>query len=237
MSHADEGDPVIITPEIVLRTSRQVTAYLLCTGCEQRFSVHERAALALCFRGKNRFRLRDALAAIPPVWPGAEILAIPTAEEPDIDVTRLVYFAASVFWRSAAHTWRFGTTPTTIDLGPYERQLRTWLLDEQQPFPEHMVIWISIGVRDPPLLTACTPFLFNKTDYYQYRFNIPGLIFDLFAGGQVPTVARRMCTMRSPERFVYITRLADQGMLAAMTQLCGSARPARNVDGERLRYD
>ncbi len=229
MSHADQGDPIIITPDLALRTSRQIATYLLCGACEQRFSAPESAALRQCFRGKDRFRLRDALAAIPPVWPDAEILAIPTARAPNIDVPALVYFGASVFWRSAVHTWRFGETRSGIELGPYEHQLRAWLLD-QESFPEHMVMWISIGIRNSPPLMACTPFLFNKTDYYQYRFTIPGLVFDLFAGGQIPAVARRMCTLRSPEQFVYITQLADHGMLAAMTQLCGRARPARNVE-------
>jgi hypothetical protein len=228
MSHSDLGDPVVITPSLALRTSKQVTTYLLCGACEKRFSVSERVALQQCFRGKGRFRLRDSLAAIPPLWPGEEILAIPTAGEPDVDVAALVYFGASVFWRSAAHTWRFGATQTTIELGPYEDELRTWLL-EQRSFPEHLVMWISSGIRNSPPLMACTPFLFNKTDHYQYRFNIPGVIFDLFAGGQIPAVARRMCSLRSPERFVYITSLADHGMLDAMSQLCSRARPARNI--------
>ena len=57
---------------------------------------------------------------------------------------KLAYFAASILWRGSAHQWRFGKQLLTrISLGPYEEELRQYLLGQTQ-FPRNAVLAVDV---------------------------------------------------------------------------------------------
>ncbi len=222
---------VVITRQVATYSDRQVRDYLLCHDCEERFSVAETWALGHCYRGRGKYDLRDKLQAVAPIWPNERILVIPTLGVAGIEIDKLVYFAASVFWRASVHVWRFGGIQTTIDLGPrYSEAFRQYLLGDAD-FPNAAVLWISLCTADgPQLFSAFTPTLARKTECHQYEFAIPGLRFTLFVGADIPNAARQMCTYRSQGNFVYLTDLANESVYDAMARLIRLARPS-----ERLR--
>lgn len=63
-----DPNPVVITRDKAVTTSKQVTSYFLCGECEQRFSDGgERYVLAQCLRADGQFKLRELLEASRPI--------------------------------------------------------------------------------------------------------------------------------------------------------------------------
>jgi hypothetical protein len=102
-------NPVLVSESVSIVSSDQATDYLLCTECEGRFNAGgEDWILKNCWHSESEFMLRAALLATTPSplsTPGFTIFegVAAAANEPD----KLAYFAASIFWRGAAHDWIF----------------------------------------------------------------------------------------------------------------------------------
>src|ERR1700710_1869144 len=62
-AHGDPNpNPVVWTPGIAMHTSAQVSDYLLCASCEDRFSQRgEKWVTGQCWRSDSEFRLRETL--------------------------------------------------------------------------------------------------------------------------------------------------------------------------------
>ena len=66
-------------------------------------------------------------------------------------------------------------------------------------------MWISVTKKKNPELVFIGPHRHNKRAYHQYEMQMFGIRWSLFVGGQIEPLARRMCTLRSPERFIYVS--------------------------------
>jgi hypothetical protein len=121
-----------------MKSSREITAPLLCLECEQRLNRRgEEWTLTNCLRGPSAFSLQDALIRSQPSYvdPSAAFAAFAGDSTPGVDPEQLAYFAASVFWRAAVHTWTVDKEHRLkLTLGPYEEELRLFLLDQSE-FP------------------------------------------------------------------------------------------------------
>jgi hypothetical protein len=86
-----------------------------------------------------------------------------------VDVGKLVYFAASVFWRASIHSWKLqGQRLEEIELGKtYTEQFRGYLLGIAG-FPTDAAILIDIfGFRSPQVLgTMLFQHGGRREDYY-----------------------------------------------------------------------
>ena len=104
-----------MTPEIVLQTSLQVSDYVFCNNCEDRFSKGgEKYVTALVYR-KDRFPLLEKIKlALYKVE--ATHLEV-SAEKIGIDTDKLAYYAVSVVWRAGVHVWKtIGQQTTSVVL-------------------------------------------------------------------------------------------------------------------------
>src|SRR6266851_5737539 len=62
---------------------------------------------------------------------------------PGVEIGKLAYFGASMFWRASVHDWRVGTDKSSrIALGLFEEKLRRYLLGEIA-FPDGVVLFIT----------------------------------------------------------------------------------------------
>src|SRR5262245_16715715 len=107
-------NPVVATPEKTFQTSKQVTDYLLCEECEDRFNKGgERWVVENCWRSNTAFPLQAALLATLPIFTnGPDFTAYSGATTPAVNVGKLAYFAASVMWRASVHQWKqYGHAP------------------------------------------------------------------------------------------------------------------------------
>src|SRR5438132_13168514 len=101
--------------------------------------------------------------------------------------------------------------PKRLELGPYEEQLRSYLLGTGV-FPEDavLVVAISSGMERLRNMLITFPFLKSREPgFRQYRFPLPGITFQLFLGQSMPFALWRLVFVRSPERHSLMTEDCD----------------------------
>ena len=109
---------------------RQITAPLLCSACEQRFSrMGEDWMMSQVWSAKG-FPLLDRLNVSIEMGKTPDSL-IYSGSACGIDTDSLGYFALSVLWRAGVHDWHTSKDSTErISLGAYEEPLRQFLAGE-----------------------------------------------------------------------------------------------------------
>ena len=106
----------------------ELKAHVLCRGCEDRLGVGEDEVLRhvapkLVLKGmplNDRMRLaipRDNDQSAPRF----------DARDFSIDTPKFAYFAVSIVWRRAVHTW--GPAFPSIDMGQFAEDMRRYLME------------------------------------------------------------------------------------------------------------
>lgn len=85
-----EGNPMVVTREITLQTSRQFWAHLLCSECEDRFNRNGEGYALTQVHNADRFPLLDRLNVAMPLRATPE-LALYSGRDIEIDVDQLAY--------------------------------------------------------------------------------------------------------------------------------------------------
>jgi hypothetical protein len=210
-------NPFVVNPNFQGPTSAQVRAHMLCGACEHRLNQRgEDWVLRNCWRTDTSFPLRDALDAATPVTSRPPYEAFAGASIPGVDVDKLAYFGASMFWRACLRGWRRvgGHAPLPLELGPYEEELRLFLLDKA-PFPVDVVLVVGLGVSTAPVphrgiaILPWTKLRDPVTRHYHHRFVMAGLAFELFTGHGIPSDWRALCAVRSPNRLIHRSPVVD----------------------------
>lgn len=187
-------------------SSKEFADKLLCMECEQRFH----RVLRHCYRGRNRFRLRLLLSDVSPVAsPISAATFIPTRLISGVDIEKLAYFTASVVWRAGVHRWVIDEHELkAIDIRvDHLERLRLFLMGETG-FPSDTCLWVSIAdSEDSPLsMVVCPPYGGYHDGHYSFRFLIPGIMFALFIGPFMPEIVHQLCSVRSSDRFIHLTK-------------------------------
>jgi hypothetical protein len=219
-------NPVVVSKEIAIETSKQASDYLLCAECEDRFNKRgEMWVLPRSWQSDGSFPLRDLLKNAPDGHAGGGMVIHSAIGIPDIDRDKLVYFGASIFWR-ATQTWQRVPEAHRLKLGPYEEELRLFLLDKA-PFPEHCSICVGVNRNEELQLaaTAIFPYLKNKDqNCKQYNFAMMGMVFDLFVGRGMDTVRREMCLLRGQQNPIFLADAAGVAILDSFGRLMRTSR-------------
>jgi hypothetical protein len=198
----DNENPLFLNSNAFMRTSRQISDYLLCKDCERRFEEGgEGWLLANRFHWPDAFPLQDSLRSGPRIQSLETGGIIQAGGLEGIDVNRIVYFATSVFWRAAVHTWRapYGGGPVALDFGPkYTEELRRFLLGQAE-FPADAVLLVRVfSKRSNWANSMVFPYGERRETFHQYRFIVPGIVFDLLLGMKFPPEAPESCFLRGP---------------------------------------
>ena len=144
-------NPVLVSTEVSIISSEQARDHLLCAECERRLNERgEDWVLRNCWHDETVFPLRNALVSRKPSMlstPGFTVFE--GRAVPELKAEKLIYFAASIFWRGAAHDWvLMRQTPTRLSLGPYEEMLRQFLLDGAFPENAFLIVRYEQHVAD-----------------------------------------------------------------------------------------
>lgn len=167
-----------------------------------------------CWRNETTFPLYEILRAAGPS-PKSEpkFLVYEGATIPGVEVEKMCYFAASIFWRAAAHEWQYlDPPPTKLELGSLEEKLRTYLRGGAFPRNPVMIAVVSSGMESLRNMMITFPFLATRDPgkgFTQYRFTVPGFTFQMFTGYNIPVGLRAMCSVRTAGRQIYQTPDAD----------------------------
>jgi hypothetical protein len=227
--------PVLVTSDVVKTVSRQVVRHLLCSDCEQMLSKNgERDVMQIMRRRSGSFLLQSFLNSIEPR------VQSPTVKiyrgHPQID--ELVYFASSVFWRAGAARWQISMRSSlSLELGPYEELLRSFLLSAGD-FPSGLSMGIQM-VTDPILQQMVRfPASRREQSIRVFNFQIPGIQFSLWAGKHQPESLMNFCAARTGSIFVHpdLERENLRGFVKAFGDLTLAGRIYRNDHSVRGGY-
>ena len=175
-------NPELVTKGKDVQTSSQMKRYLLCSVCEDLFSKNgESWVLARCFRGgpANKFLLRDMLRTATPMKSDSRGDLVSTVGIVGMDIGKIAYFAASVFWRASVSDWPIqGKVVPQISLGALQEEFAAYLLGKSQ-FPTSCNLLVYVAGDPTPPLAMHPPQCGNSGNLEECRFSIPGIRFSL----------------------------------------------------------
>lgn len=205
--------PVVIGGGKAALSSKQASDYFLCRGCEDLFSNNgESWVLGHCWRDEQTFRLRDRLLQTKPVvGSDADTKLFLMDSVPGVDADKIIYFAASVFWRGAARSWTVGDREyPQLRFGSYEERFRQFLLGKA-PFPADapMLIFVGGSMSEIENNISAFPRLIATNGAAIYRFRIPGLTFILSLGSYMDELMHSS-SVHVRNRPIYIMKENDQ---------------------------
>jgi hypothetical protein len=106
---ADGENPVLISKNAALLTSAQARAHLLCLECERRFNENgENWVIEHCWQSAHNFQMHSALTSVEPFLDEDGFRAYEGKKIAGVEIGKLAYFGASMFWRASVHDWRVG---------------------------------------------------------------------------------------------------------------------------------
>lgn len=221
-------NPVLITPETSLTTSRQIKDYALCNECEQRFSAQGESWVLANMARVEGFLLQECLSNAGPLDANKDFAIFSGAAIACVNMDALVYFAMSVFWRAAAHEWRNVSGPMNgIALGPYQEPVRLFLLGGS--FPANAVILVSVWPNREVPLMAYTPRKGDAPGYEAFNFLIPGIEFRLLLGDQIPIQLRATCSQTSPSRCIFSSSTLIGETRETFIKLASTSKISKNL--------
>lgn len=232
-----DANPVFTTTSHARHTSQQIAEHLLCSSCEQRFRERgEDYAISVCLRDSGAFKLRSRLLTCAPLGQADGAVIVSGNAAPDVRTDALTYFAASVFWRASAHSWKTGDASLHVPLGPStEEAFRTYLLD-RGPWPSRAALWLHVTTGlDVPFV------IFPYTDTINLpvgiiRFAVPGMLYDLFLGESIPRAILNHCLCPSGERTIFLADTLRSAHMKGAIRLVGESRPSQKVRRSRERF-
>ena len=182
------------------------------------------------YRGKHRFRLRDALLKASPLGLVHDGVAYSSCAIPEVDLRQITYYASSIFWRTSVYSCQ--QREHHISLGPlYEEQFRTYLLGSDD-FPTNAALVVQVANSENPLNVFAFPFSQrHSAGYHQHSFLAQGILFWLFVGSRFLPDIKRICIVRSPEKLIFLSDRIDAMAESAAIELMASTVTTRLESG------
>jgi hypothetical protein len=175
----ETSEPIKVSDEIVMETSRQTQDYLLCVGkgsCEEILNKEgEQWTLPMLMKKDRSFPLYDLLKS-KNEFDEAEGKAFFAARIPEIDVKKLTHFAMGIFWKASVHSWKKEKGKSRINLGRYSEAIRQYLIGEAG-FPERLALLVNLVEPEKAMILFTDPVTGN--DRHSHFFYVPGLLFSL----------------------------------------------------------
>jgi hypothetical protein len=209
--------PFRLNDEGTYQDDYQIYDYFLCEECEERFNKNgERWFLQHAARASG-FPLWSLLNYAEPEQVSPRLKLYRASRISAINVDALIYFAASLFWRASAHTWKLRSKEySKIDLGPFQDHLRCFLLG-QASFPSEMVLWVSVPETVTPIWAlSLMPHGGREDLYHRYRLVVLGVMFDLFVSRNLPAFLSYTCIVRGEDNPVLRTNMLEETLIESM---------------------
>lgn len=215
--------PLLMDEDSFTISNKQITAYLLCDGCEAVLRANgEDWVLANCYRGTGDFAIAAALAEREPdfIHGNADLFATDQIAHL-VNADAIIHFACGVLWKAAAHTWRPGRKPIHLDLAEYTEPLRRFVAGEAS-FPPGLVLRTRVSTWQGDISRLCAvmhpPESGRTSGFWSHRFAMLGLTFELLVGSHLPDLYYQYSTAPSRRRFLIMSPEEDflQGFKMSM---------------------
>jgi len=210
----DQLHPIVVAGGEVRTTTEQLQAELLCSDCEQILNRGgEQWMVGKLCEYNRQFTLYDIVHRQAPIDTDADGEIFAAGTNPDVDFQRISHFALGIFWKASIHPWQFGH----ISLGPYRETIRTWLRGETG-FPQNVALNLILSRPAAAQIIMNPPYETTSTTCHTYLFHVPGILFRLSVGRQIPTEEKILCFYSRPEHFIIVSDTVTKKILRANAQ-------------------
>lgn len=189
----DGGGTIHIENNSATLVDKQIKQKFLCEDCENLFSKYESYVKKIVMENdEGNLRLLDSTYYIDE---DKKILAI---VGDNIDLEKIIFFAASILWRTSA--MRYG-----CPLGVYENEFRNFLF-KNKLLPNGVVLYMKIiessSMLSHPSLISSFPVSEKKNDCWVHQFIICGLVFRFYIGKKIDEELKKFSLLHNNNRFV-----------------------------------
>jgi len=192
----------------VFQSSRQITGHVLCSDCEQILNVNGEDWVLPQLSTLQGFPLYNKLTTVKPEMVEQDVAAYASIKVPDIRTDFLIHFAMGIFWRAGVHNWQTGHGTLRLELGPYQDEMRSFLLGG--PFPKHAFLMINVVPPSLPTISAYLPYSSRTAGITFHSFYVPGIEFMLTLGKATPDYLRASCVVSNPTRPILVGAFTAQ---------------------------
>jgi hypothetical protein len=204
----EESDPIKISADVIMQTSRQTKTYLLCKECDNLLNkCGETWVIPKLMTWDKGFPLHDIIAKVPADSTEGETAAYAAGRNAEINIEAITHFAIGIFWKASVHSWVGNKHEPRIDLGAYGDKLRRFLRDEA-PFPDNVVLNVGVAPPQSMFCNALDPHRGSSSGHRNYLFNVPGIQFVLTVGKTIDLDSRQTCFYSSPLHMLIVTDLS-----------------------------
>jgi hypothetical protein len=194
------ADPVMITPQLITPTQRQIWRHLLCGDCGLRFSSRGESLIMRLVQRKTEFALLDRLKLAVPLSVGSNVVAF-SGSAVGVDTGQLAYFALSVLWRSGVQQWRTLNQQTTgVSLGVFAEPIRKYLAGESG-FPPGVVVAVTVCTDRGSRLLTLGPWA-GETG--SYCLLVRGLWFHILTNASLSAGLLTLCCVNSDKKVLFV---------------------------------
>jgi hypothetical protein len=207
-------DPHLLRASGRRPSSYQVTDYVFCRECEQRFSKNgEEYVMGLVTRQDLRFPFLEMLDAIPTITKTEKWRMYSAAQTPNIDRAKIAYFALSLFWRASVHTWQMDDgEKVRIELGSkYNEEIRRYLLGEAS-IPHNAALLVTACTDRESQISFFMPGENKKVKDRSFGVGVRGLFFLFRITNSQPPWHARLSMINTPEEWISAYNCFDQGI-------------------------
>jgi hypothetical protein len=226
----NEGDPIVMSPNLILGTSQQVRDYAFCADCERKLnSGGENYVLSLVFQGEGKpFPLLEALKLAKPI-PGAGVQTFSGAEA-GIDTEKFAYFAIGMLWKAGVKEWRtIAGQTTSVEVPTHMETMRRYLLG-QASFPDDITVVLTACLDTASQYQTFSPRSNSDGLGNKFQLSVLGIYFWIQLGVPPGSKMRSICCVHSREKRIHVES-CNQYSLEAFSSIQAKAKIAKNVEG------
>lgn len=223
-------DPVVMTRDVALHTSKQVQDYVFCWDCEQKFNDRgEKYVLGLVHKN-GFFPLLNRLELVRVPTMLSKSVARYTTVGTEIDTRKMAYFALSVIWRSAVHEWKtIGLQKTTFELEDQQKESLRKFLYGCAGFPGNVYVLVSVCMDEVSQGHVLAPFtIVNEEEMRTHILLVRGICFRVMFDVPVRSRFQELCSVHSSGRFLFVDDCSKQ-TIEALRNLNENAKIAQNL--------
>jgi hypothetical protein len=225
-------NPVAMTKTVSKTTSDQIQAYLLCSDCETRFNKNgEHYVLRWLAPSKVKVGQFPLLKRLNVALERSRdpTFKLYSSVDVGVDTGQFAYFALSILWRAAVHSWRLpdGKLREKLSLGQYEEPIRGYLLTGA-PFPENVVVVLTVCTDSESRGIMYPPTESNDASIQRYGFLAFGVHFDVLTGTDIPSGWRECCCVNSQIKPIYSRNCYDR-TFRAFSYLASTRKPVEKL--------
>jgi len=227
LSRQDGQDAVMLTPNVILATKRHLWAHLLCQECESRLNkLGETPVLKLLDNGTG-FPLLERIEHGIALTDGGGVMTF-SGRAMGIDTDALAYFALGLLWKGGVRRWNTTAGQTTaVQLGPFEKSIRAYLLGETGIPPG---VYVAVGVcKDAGSRGMIfAPSLVRGSAWRMFSIVVRGIWFHVITDESVAKSTRGICCVQSDIKVLHLVDCSKQ-FLQAGRHLYKTAKIAANL--------